>query len=555
MLEKTITTEDNDVLFKHYSIILFGYSITCILSYMFFVIRGTGFHIYFHDSWIYTDMAKRIALNSSLKMDYVLNLIYPPLYPFIISFAYYFKSQETIFTAIKFINIMVYSTAFIPIFLILNKYSELSKKLAFVGAILLVINSWSYNCVADIASEALYCPLVAWFAWLFYEKSYLKNYLWVALFTLSMVTLPHVKALGTIIIPVFLATVVTIYILGIEKLNFSVFKILASVCISIIVQILYKMYIFSVVPLSQSDISGGYFFCLKNHNLSEIGYWLDRTWYSFFGLIIGTGTPAIAIALSIIITNYKVIYKDIFVIFTFYFFVATFIVVPIFTPGDSLGISHIRYYSPLIFLVMVILFKYHVFFSKKDFIIPLILIITNVCFGFKALPDSIINFMSSKFNFMLPSINLLLPLMFKAGVIIIFIVGVTLLYYYKERFVLIMFVFFVIALPMSFVMKGRSNLINFKSFYDKYGITEHILINSIINKQKKLVIDRDFNSTDFFTMAEYETIMINLPIVPQYYKANELLSSQKKNILFLTNKNIPTMKKVGSGKYINLYES
>jgi hypothetical protein len=157
-------------------------------------VNGT-LQVAFGDSWIFTDLAKRIALNHSLRME-VFDIVYPPLYPLLISWAYFFKNPENIFWAIRSSNMVAYSATFIPLYLLLIGYSGLSRRLAFSFALLLSVAPTTIHYSTWLLSESLYIPLVAGLFLLISEEFYSKSYAHAFGFGFFLALLPLTKSIG-----------------------------------------------------------------------------------------------------------------------------------------------------------------------------------------------------------------------------------------------------------------------------------------------------------------------------------------------------------------------
>lgn len=558
----TIRCALSNAIKNEYIFLFAGYILACLACYLYVVLTGNGLRAIYGDSWVYTDLAKRIALNHFLlHWDYV-RFFYPPLYPALISIAYLFREQAAIFETIKIINILTYSSAFIPMFCLLKHYAGLSRSQSFVGAILLLINWCPLYYVIQIASEPLYCPLLAWFAWFLVDNKYLKNKFDLLLFIFIFIAIPLTRTIGNLVFPCFAgATIIKLINMrnnhSISDSRKLIGRSIIVLIASALIMLLY-MYLKSMLPRSPGDFEGGYFFYLLEPQTIPIylkpSYWFDRTAFAFSWILIGTGTVAVPLILSIVIRNTKILFKDILASFLFLFLAGTFVLVALFTAMTPIpGNAFERYYNPFLFLFIVILLKYFRLFARKDIIIAGAITLIGVI----AAPPLTTH--ASCFALSQTHLWAVYVLLYGIGGAM-FISMLFILYRHKQYFVnlfLIMMTMSIAVLYFLDYLGGNKFGPNIFSFYDAHGITRQVLAERSSNPKTELIVDISWrDSRGDCKYWEYWKIMINLPMIPVFEDLTSYLSDPQnkgKRFMLLTHQNIPNAVKIVKGRDISLY--
>ncbi len=511
-----------------------GYILTCFLCLLFVVVNGKALQVTYGDTWIYTDLAKRIFFTNSLRMDVVFDLVYPPLYPALISIAYFLKSQAAIFNAIMALNILVYSSAFFPIYFLFRDYARLTRIQAWCGAILWLISVWPLRYAVHIASEPLYYPLAAWFTWLLIDGAYLRGKTGLAVFISVFAALPLTKALGNIIFPAFILYSGIIYYFTERPRPLKLItRPLLVLVISVLIVQLYKKYQFSVLPPG-IDVTGGYLSYLSYPNLMELSYWLERMRLNLSWLCRGTKTAALPMLIVLFIRNRKLVYKDPLVIFTAVIFAGTLFVIPVFTPADPLFREYPRYCIPFAFAFMVMLLKYHSLITRRDLFAAAGILSVGILIG---LPPEFIRE----------------PVRWQIGAYYCLYFGCLL--YWRKNFINV-FLILMCAANMFFVWAGRTRPSeaagSIESFYDQYGITEKILEFRKSYPAAAVLVDRTWRGQDLETWREYERTMMNMPFLPVFVEVDKRQAAATPSLL-LTHQPVKGMKKMAEGKYTALY--
>lgn len=553
----------SNVIKHEYLFLIAGYIVTCFACYVYVVLTGNGLRAIYGDSWVYTDLAKRIAFNHSLlHRDYVNPAIYPPLYPVLISIAYLFREQAAIFEAIKIINILAYSSAFIPMYYLLKHYAGLSKNQSFVGAILLLMNWCSVCYVIHIASEPLYCALLVWFAWVLVDNKYLKSKLELLLFIFLFSSIPLTRTVGNLVFPCFAgATIIKLIMMRNNHLTKDSRKLIRRSIIvlvtSALIILLYNMYLQSMLPMGQGDVFGGYLSIpadpLWVQTLYKPFYWFDRTVFQFSWILIGTGTVAVPLLLSIIVRNAKSLFEDLLVSFLFLFLAGTFVLVPLFTPRDLLGDAHERYFNPILFLFIVIIFKYSHLAEKKDMMMAGVITLIGVIIA----PPLTTH--ASCFALSQTHLWAVYALLYGIGGAV-FVFMLFILYRHKKYFINIFLIMMTLSIPVLHFLDylgGNKLGPNIFSFYDDYGITRTVLSERSSNSKTELIVDISWrDNRGECQYWEYWKILTNLPMIPVFKDLTKYLSvpqNKGKRFMLLTHQNIPNAAKIVKGQDISLY--
>lgn len=140
-------------------IIAFGAALAATLLY----VSYAGLIVYMGDSFLLANRAKHLADQFNLNLNNGLSpLIYPPLYPILIAFVYRFQDPHLIFRLILLVNALVTASQVFPLHLLLEEYSNLSRKNAvwLATAIALAPASLPYSTM--VMTDVLYCPVVLW---------------------------------------------------------------------------------------------------------------------------------------------------------------------------------------------------------------------------------------------------------------------------------------------------------------------------------------------------------------------------------------------------------
>jgi len=290
------------------------------------------------------------------------------------------------------------------------------------------------------------------------------------------------------------------------------------------------MYLKSMLPESPSDVFGGYLSLIRDpltmQTLFKPSYWFDRTAFSFSWIMIGTGTVAVPLLLSIVIRNSKILFADLLLPFLLLLLAGTFVLVPPFTARDSLGDAHQRYYDPFLFLFIVVLFKYIRLFAKKDLLIAGAITLIGVIIA----PPLTTH--ASCFALSQTHLWAVYVLLYGIGGAL-FVCMLFVLYGYKQYFINLFLIMMTMSIPVLYFLDylgGNKLGPNIFSLYDTNGITKEVLSERSLNPKTEFIVDiswrQTINSLKTYDTQywEYWKILTNLPLIPVYKDLTDYLS-------------------------------
>lgn len=326
----------------------------------------------FGDSWIFTDMAKRLGINKSLGMVQVFDLVYPPLYSLAISPAYaVFHSEGGIFFAIRTINIALYSLVFYPIFRLLREYCGLTFKASFWGAILLAFSPCTLHYSKWVLSEAIYIPLVALLLYGVFKEKHFGSLPENILIALLLASLPLAKAVGAVPVVAFFILAagqcagVIASVSGKEGKWKGVAVIFAVV---VLVMILKDIWYKHAIPGLASGYTN-YLDAGRFPQLVDPRFWLDRiAKMSAYILIAPQTISNLFIVWLLLARRHRFLFPDPFAFMLVLCWVGHLVVVPLFTVADAAGVYHSRYLMPFMFASPLVGIRYMESFDKKSFL-------------------------------------------------------------------------------------------------------------------------------------------------------------------------------------------
>lgn len=121
----------------------------------------TGLIVFMGDSYLLADRAKHLIYEGTLHSEQY--IIYPPLYPLLVSPAYIFLRPEVTHTIILSLNALMYASAFFPIRLLLKNYSGLKENGSTLVGVLLTVAPFSMPYTSMYLYDAFSYPVFLWF--------------------------------------------------------------------------------------------------------------------------------------------------------------------------------------------------------------------------------------------------------------------------------------------------------------------------------------------------------------------------------------------------------
>ena len=111
----------------------------------------------FADEYVYSKMAEGIHQKLFADWDSPIEMAYPPAYPILISFAYFFDNMAVVYFIIKILNALMSTTILIPAYLLFREFFD--EKISRNGALLVAVAPFSFATAPYIMSENLFAPL------------------------------------------------------------------------------------------------------------------------------------------------------------------------------------------------------------------------------------------------------------------------------------------------------------------------------------------------------------------------------------------------------------
>ncbi len=127
-----------------------------------------GLIVFMGDSYLLADRAKHLILAGNLNLNNELgSLVYPPLYPILISPAYLSASPSTSFQLILLIHSVMVACQVWPLFKLLTEYSKVPSRTAAWLAAAFALAPFTLPYAAMMLTEVAYIPLLLWMTYFF----------------------------------------------------------------------------------------------------------------------------------------------------------------------------------------------------------------------------------------------------------------------------------------------------------------------------------------------------------------------------------------------------
>jgi hypothetical protein len=127
-----------------------------------------GLVVFMGDSYLLADRAKHLILAGNLNVNNAVgSLIYPPLYPILISPAYLFHTPETSFRVILILHSLYVACQVWPLYKLLREYGNVPSPYAewLACALSLAPFTLPYSCM--MLTEVAYFPLILWMTYFY----------------------------------------------------------------------------------------------------------------------------------------------------------------------------------------------------------------------------------------------------------------------------------------------------------------------------------------------------------------------------------------------------
>lgn len=187
----------------------------CSTFFRFFLSKKTGVINIVYDELLYWEMSESIWCYGMTMMRGIVSSNKEILYPLLISWAHCLGDFENVYILILFINALLMSSAIFPTYLLAKKILTYDNWGFFVALSSCFLPELFYS--TRLLQENLYFPLVMWgfylfYAWILEDK---LNYVRVAIFSLYICLMAHVKMIGLCL----LASLIFFYVVQFFKLK------------------------------------------------------------------------------------------------------------------------------------------------------------------------------------------------------------------------------------------------------------------------------------------------------------------------------------------------
>ncbi|VVB64450.1 Uncharacterised protein [uncultured archaeon] len=277
-----IACRDNLVKIDNFaSIVAARPNLLLILAFFVVVFIKSFISLKFQSPWIFQDeMVYAKMAENLLSLD---SSTFPILYPFSLSFAYFFSTDKSaIYHIMLLINCIINTSVLFPSYFIMRRY--ISRDYALGGSIAIAVLPCLVLYSFTLMCENLFIPLYLFSIWFLLEAYRTKRRLWIAVAVLSVVLLFFTKHSGVAMFFGLAASVIYYFYhetkydltrLGTKRLILS--KYLAF---SIAFVLIISLIIFKIVNDSKA------FWMYIGYEL----YWIKLCLYSFFNIFFNLGS-------------------------------------------------------------------------------------------------------------------------------------------------------------------------------------------------------------------------------------------------------------------------
>ena len=146
---------------------ILGLSVLTFLGALLFNL-STGLIVFMRDSQLLADRAKHLVLSGNLNLSNIPGaIVYPPLYPILISPAYLSSNPRTTFQLILVMHSLFVALQVTPYFKLLTEYSKVPARYAVWLALALSLAPFTLPYATMMLTEVVYFPLLLWMTYFF----------------------------------------------------------------------------------------------------------------------------------------------------------------------------------------------------------------------------------------------------------------------------------------------------------------------------------------------------------------------------------------------------
>ena len=99
----------------------------------------------FSDEYYYAKMARGFFFNQEFNIHGIKAMVYPPLYPIVLSISYIFNDMQIVYFFMKGINALISTTVIIPIYLLGKEFMTTKKSILLALLVAVIPSTFSFT--------------------------------------------------------------------------------------------------------------------------------------------------------------------------------------------------------------------------------------------------------------------------------------------------------------------------------------------------------------------------------------------------------------------------
>src|SRR3989344_1811190 len=252
----------------------------------------------FSDEYYYAKMARGFFFNQEFNIHGIKAMVYPPLYPIVLSISYIFNDMQIVYFFMKGINALISTTVIIPIYL-LGKEFMTTKKSILLALLVAVIPS-TFSFTQYLMAENLLYPVsitAIYFIYMAFTHYRTKYFIFAGMF-IAFAFLIKLISIALVALPILFFIAIALIQKSFLKELFKKIVLLYAVAVSIILP-----FILSFGSFFNNSASNGInaFHRRENYAISLVN-WIVLHWGY---IILATGIIFGIFAIVGIIKNYR----------------------------------------------------------------------------------------------------------------------------------------------------------------------------------------------------------------------------------------------------------
>jgi len=252
----------------------------------------------FSDEYYYAKMARGFFFNQEFNIHGIKAMVYPPLYPIVLSISYIFNDMQIVYFFMKGINALISTTVIIPIYL-LGKEFMTTKKSILLALLVAVIPS-TFSFTQYLMAENLLYPVsitAIYFIYMAFTHYRTKYFIFAGMF-IAFAFLIKLISIALVALPILFFIAIALIQKSFLKELFKKTVLLYAVAVSIILPFILSFGSF----FNNSAINGINAFHRRENYAISLVNWIVLHWGY---IILATGIIFGIFAIVGIIKNYR----------------------------------------------------------------------------------------------------------------------------------------------------------------------------------------------------------------------------------------------------------